>query len=210
MNLNPAWYDGMMDVVLRPARWMYLATTGLIVMAGSIYFFTAAPLIFIAVLVCMAGLILLGCRTKMTLDEKSIAQSGNLFGRYNWKFFADEIESWSEIGVGEAQWLAMAPEDREVMGGPASAGWQERLNRNFLFRLTDSGEIIQINPVFSWGKNQEVVRRWLIANIGRPLQGDNQLHWFIEKKRDKRCYLQRAIPDTATIAGADVPRSIRP
>lgn len=188
-----------MEMVLRPSWWMYVVAAGLLAVAGFIYFFTAAPLIFLTVLVLMASLILLGFRTRMTLGEKSIEQSGNPFSRYNWQFVADEIESWSEVSASEAHWLALAPDDREIVGEPDPLGWQERFNRYFLFRLSDSGETIQVNPVFSSGRNQAAVRRWLATNVGNPLQGDEQLHWFIDKNRDRRCYLKRAIREDTTM-----------
>ncbi|MEZ6193720.1 MAG: hypothetical protein R3C45_20960 [Phycisphaerales bacterium] len=196
-----------MDEVLRPSSRVVVSV--LVFLAGFVLlllYFTNrnenyVPLfIFLPLPLIMAVLVLIGRRSWMSLGESSIQQSNPFTKRMTWRLDAEQIEDWSEVGYGEAWWLTQEPDDREVYGDkPDPAGRWERRNRYILFRLAGSGEILQIDMTYSTGRHLEKVRQWFERNVGPPLEGNNQLHWFIEKKRDKRCYLKRAIPDAATI-----------
>ncbi len=195
-------YHIAVETILRPSRWvlvlalLFLLGFGALAVYGIIRHGDLTPLVFILFAAVFASLLLVGNRSWLALQPGSIQQHSPFTKRQTWRFEAEEIDAWSEISLEEAHWLALCADDRDRIGEPNLTGWSAKYNRYIFFRLCVSGEVIHVQHCFSSGKQGEHARAWLQEHVGDPLTGEDGLHWHIDKARDKRCYVERALPDS--------------
>ncbi len=190
-----------MNVVLRPSNrvifvvFAFLTAFTLLILYAAYRNQSLWPLaVFLPPPLVLAVFVLIGRRSRMILGRGTIEQTHPFSKRMSWCFQADEIRDWSEISYDEMCWHMLEPDDREdMMKKPDGNGWQARLNRCVFFRLDRSGEIIQIDMTYSYGKNAKPLRQWFEEHVGSPKTDNDGLYWLIDKKRDKRCVVKRAI-----------------
>jgi len=188
-----------MAVTLRPTRWGIGLVSGLFfafAVLGAYIAWQGQPFgwLFTAFGLALGGVCIGGAWAWLRLEDDAVAQWAPFSRRQRWRFHATQIVAWSEVDMETAHWLAMKPSDRETVD------WQQpaliEVKRSYLlFQLRDTGEIVLIGPWCTWTRRREVVRDWLQEHVGEPRTGGDALHWQIDRKRDRRCWIKPPHPD---------------